>query len=272
LRTTINKTETMAYNLSVDYKEEEIELARLAKAMGHPARIAILNYLASLDSCCFGGINKELPIAKATVSQHLTELKDAGLIDGTIVPPKVNYCINKKNWERANQLFSAFFVQNNDASFTYTSCCSKEAFNVKQAGNDDLMALNQLLKDNALPEVSSIRSTDIYYVALNYKFEIVAAIGLEEYEAYGLLRSMVVHDAFRNRGLAGMLVEKIEKIANEQKRKAIYLLTTTADKYFLQKKYAVVSRNDVPLAIQRSSEFSDICPVSAIIMNKTFNS
>ena len=99
----------MAYTLSIDYKEDEIALARIAKAMGHPARIAILKYLSSLDTCCFGDINKELPIAKATVSQHLSELKDAGLITGTIEPPKVNYCIDKKNWEKAKKLYNSFF-------------------------------------------------------------------------------------------------------------------------------------------------------------------
>ncbi len=99
----------MAYTLSNDYKEEEINLARFAKAMGHPARIAILKYLTSLDTCCFGDINKELPIAKATVSQHLAELKDAGLIRGTIEPPKVNYCIDKENLEKAKKLFGWFF-------------------------------------------------------------------------------------------------------------------------------------------------------------------
>jgi len=99
----------MAYTLSNDYKEDEIALARIAKAMGHPARIAILKYLETLDTCCFGDINKELPIAKATVSQHLSELKDAGLITGTIEPPKVNYCIDKENWEKAKKLFNTFF-------------------------------------------------------------------------------------------------------------------------------------------------------------------
>jgi len=99
----------MAYTLSADYKKDEVILARFAKAMGHPARIAILKYLSSLDTCCFGDINKELPIAKATVSQHLSELKDAGLIRGTIEPPRVNYCIDKRNWEKAKKLFDGFF-------------------------------------------------------------------------------------------------------------------------------------------------------------------
>ncbi|MDP4205241.1 MAG: winged helix-turn-helix domain-containing protein [Bacteroidota bacterium] len=99
----------MAYTLSNNYEEEELVLSRFAKAMGHPARIAILKYLASLDACCFGDIHKELPIAKATVSQHLAELKDAGLIQGTIDPPKVNYCIDKENWAKAKVLFGALF-------------------------------------------------------------------------------------------------------------------------------------------------------------------
>lgn len=95
----------MAYSLSEDYKSDEIVLARFAKAMGHPARIVILKYLSSLDTCYFGDINKELPIAKATVSQHLAELKDAGLIQGSIDPPRVNYCIDKKNMKKALELF-----------------------------------------------------------------------------------------------------------------------------------------------------------------------
>jgi ArsR family transcriptional regulator, arsenate/arsenite/antimonite-responsive transcriptional repressor len=111
----------MAYTLSVDYKEDEISLARFAKAMGHPARIAILKYLSSLDTCCFGDINKELPIAKATVSQHLAELKDAGLITGTIKPPKVNYCIDKENWGKAKKYFNEFFGdKTKESDFT---CC-----------------------------------------------------------------------------------------------------------------------------------------------------
>lgn len=84
-------------------------LARFAKAMGHPTRIEILRYLASLNSCYFGDIHNELPIAKATVSQHLKELKEAGLIQGEIETPKVKYCINTENWEKASRLFGLFF-------------------------------------------------------------------------------------------------------------------------------------------------------------------
>lgn len=86
------------------YSPKEEQLARFAKALGHPARIAILRFLASQDSCFFGDIHEVLPIAKATVSQHLNELKDAGLIQGEIMPPKVKYCINVENWLLAKSL------------------------------------------------------------------------------------------------------------------------------------------------------------------------
>jgi ArsR family transcriptional regulator len=101
----------MAHPKSTDYKEEEIALARFAKALGHPARIAIMNHLASLSGCCFTDILNELPIAQSTVSQHLKELKDSGLIQGTIDPPKVKYCVDKEKWEKAKSLFEDLFNQ-----------------------------------------------------------------------------------------------------------------------------------------------------------------
>lgn len=96
---------------------EQERLARFAKAMGHPTRIAILHFLVQRSECFFGDIHEVLPIAKATVSQHLSELKDAGLIQGAIEPPKVKYCINKENWKIASQLFSRMF---------YDCCSSKK--------------------------------------------------------------------------------------------------------------------------------------------------
>jgi len=111
----------MAYTISSDYKVDEIQLARFAKAMGHPARIVILKYLSSINACYFSDINNELPIAKATVSQHLAELKQAGLIRGSIEPPKVNYCIDKVNWEKAKIIFNSLF--NNSKVNTEVKCC-----------------------------------------------------------------------------------------------------------------------------------------------------
>ena len=93
--------------MKTKYTEQEKQLARFAKAMGHPARIAILKFLASRNECFFGDIHEVLPIAKSTVSQHLSQLKDAGLIQGEIFPPKVKYCINPKNWKIAKTMFNA---------------------------------------------------------------------------------------------------------------------------------------------------------------------
>ena len=94
-----------------DYTDEQERIARYAKAMGHPARMAILQFLAGRETCFFGDIHEELPIAKATVSHHLKEIKEAGLIQGEIEAPKVKYCINRENWKIASMLFSKFFGQ-----------------------------------------------------------------------------------------------------------------------------------------------------------------
>lgn len=102
------------------YTTEQEQIARFAKAMGHPARVAILQFLAKQESCFFGDIHEELPIAKATVSQHLKELKEAGLIQGEIETPKVRYCVNRKNWELARRMFASFL---DDCPCTNTSCC-----------------------------------------------------------------------------------------------------------------------------------------------------
>ena len=91
-----------------NYSIEDVKIARFAKALGHPARIAILRQLTSLETCCFNEISKELPLADSTVSQHLTELKKAGLIQGSIEPPRVQYCINYENWKIARKYFKDF--------------------------------------------------------------------------------------------------------------------------------------------------------------------
>lgn len=102
------------------YTEKEELTARFAKALGHPARIAILKFLIEQDSCFFGDIHEVLPIAKATVSQHLSELKESGLIQGEIMPPKVRYCINHENWKLAQMLLNDLFAGYNP---TTKKCC-----------------------------------------------------------------------------------------------------------------------------------------------------
>jgi DNA-binding transcriptional ArsR family regulator len=85
--------------------QKQERIARYSKAMGHPVRVYVLDLL-SKQACCYSGdLSDELPIAKSTLSQHLKELKDAGLIQGEIEAPKIKYCINKENWSEAQFLF-----------------------------------------------------------------------------------------------------------------------------------------------------------------------
>jgi DNA-binding transcriptional ArsR family regulator len=89
-------------------------IAKYAKALSHPARIAILDVLLNKQTCVCGDIVEELPIAQSTVSQHLKELKEAGLIKGDIDGASVCYCIDQEEWNKANyilkQLFDSYIV------------------------------------------------------------------------------------------------------------------------------------------------------------------
>ncbi len=92
-----------------NYTENQIKLARYAKALSHPVRIQLMEIL-SKQACCYSGdIANDLPIARSTLSQHLNELKDAGLIQGEFNPPKIKYCIKRDAWDEAKQLMKEFF-------------------------------------------------------------------------------------------------------------------------------------------------------------------
>jgi DNA-binding transcriptional ArsR family regulator len=87
-----------------------LEIAKIAKALSHPVRVHIVKKLSSLDACCYSGdLVEELPVGRSTLSQHLKELKYAGLIQGEINPPYIKYCINREKWEEAKTLMSDFF-------------------------------------------------------------------------------------------------------------------------------------------------------------------
>jgi len=100
------------------YTERQEQIAAFANALGHPVRVAILELLSSQSCCYHGDLSEELPIANSTLSQHLKVLKDAGLIQGEINPPKTKYCINKQNYALASELFSSFFAPNVDTVFS----------------------------------------------------------------------------------------------------------------------------------------------------------
>ena len=111
----------MAIKKTAEFSDEEQLLAAFAKALAHPARIAIMKILASQNECVCGKIVEVMPLAQSTVSQHLKELKNAGLVDGTIDGPKSCYCINWKAFEKFssdfNLLFSTLKTENKKA------CC-----------------------------------------------------------------------------------------------------------------------------------------------------
>jgi ArsR family transcriptional regulator len=97
-----------------EFTSDILQLARVAKALSHPVRIYILQKLSKMNSCCYSGnLVEELPVGRSTLSQHLKELKYAGLIQGEINPPYIKYCINRENWERAKKLLDEFLNDNN---------------------------------------------------------------------------------------------------------------------------------------------------------------
>jgi DNA-binding transcriptional ArsR family regulator len=100
------------------FSQTQNELATLTKALGHPARIAILQFLAQRKACVCGDIVDELPLSQSTVSQHLKELKNAGLVKGDIDGPSVCYCIDEKAWAKGQQILQQLF-----ASYQSPTCC-----------------------------------------------------------------------------------------------------------------------------------------------------
>ena len=99
----------MAVSKKNEFTQEDIWLADVAKALSHPARIRILKILNDMSSCMVGNIVEQLPLAQATVSQHLKELKRVGLIDGEIDGPRICYCVNNKNLLKAKTALHKMF-------------------------------------------------------------------------------------------------------------------------------------------------------------------
>lgn len=101
------------------FTEQQNRLAFLLKAVAHPARVAILQHLLKAEACICGDLVEELGLAQATISQHLKELKSAGLIKGTIEGTSVCYCIDAKAWRRAKRALDALFIDFSDKN----QCC-----------------------------------------------------------------------------------------------------------------------------------------------------
>jgi len=103
----------------LEFTREVQQIARISKALSHPVRVYILQKLSKMDSCCYSGdLVEELPVGRSTLSQHLKELKYAGLIQGEINPPFIKYCINRENWEKAKKLLDDFLHENQPATIS----------------------------------------------------------------------------------------------------------------------------------------------------------
>ncbi|APZ44872.1 transcriptional regulator [Polaribacter reichenbachii] len=108
----------MGLTKSEIFTDEQNEIAAIAKVLGHPARIAILDYIIKLKSCVCGDLVKEIGLAQPTISQHLKELKKVGILKGTIEGTSVCYCIDDENWKEINNKLSKFLSKN-----PTESCC-----------------------------------------------------------------------------------------------------------------------------------------------------
>lgn len=111
----------MAYSKKQEFSKDEIKTSEIAKALSHPARVAILKFLSEQKSCICNDIVEQLPLSQSTVSQHLKELKNAHLIQGEIDGPRVCYCIDKENWKLAKEIFTELFKLNFESM--KNKCC-----------------------------------------------------------------------------------------------------------------------------------------------------
>jgi len=108
----------MGLTKTTGFSKTEIETSELAKALAHPARIAIIKHLVASKSCMCGDIVNELPLSQSTVSQHLKELKEVGIIKGNISGTSVCYCIDEKVWNKAKKIMNDLFQ-----SYKGQDCC-----------------------------------------------------------------------------------------------------------------------------------------------------
>ncbi len=94
------------------FEKDVMEMAAFAKALSHPARVYILKRLSGMHSCCYSGdLVEEIPIGRSSLSQHLKELKHAGLIQGEIEAPYIKYCLNQANWLKLKEAFGVFLFE-----------------------------------------------------------------------------------------------------------------------------------------------------------------
>ena len=139
---------------------------------------------------------------------------------------------------------------------------------LKVANNSYRADIISLLQSEKLPVSDLPAELDDFLIAVDNDL-VIGAVGLERYESCGLLRSLVVNSSYRNQNIADELINRLESNSIAAGIDCIYLLTETAPNYFERKGYSIITRADVPDVLLRSSEFSHVCPTSAIVMKKS---
>lgn len=133
---------------------------------------------------------------------------------------------------------------------------------------EDLEQIVFLLKENDLPVDDIHSNSSIQFVVAKFDDFIIGSVALERFNSIGLLRSLCVKEEFRKDGVGLSLINRVFDFARNEKLSEIYLLTTSADKYFAKFGFNEFNRKNAPIQIQETSQFRDLCPASAILMNK----
>lgn len=143
-----------------------------------------------------------------------------------------------------------------------------EPITIHTAGSNERDIVIVLLRSAKLPADDLPQELNNFLVARDDE-KIVGTIGLEIYEKNGLLRSLMVEPAYRNKKVGAALIDRLELLGRKSGLYNIYLLTETAEKYFSGKGYTRIERAQAPSSLQKSSEFSHVCPASAVLMIKS---
>ena len=142
--------------------------------------------------------------------------------------------------------------------------------NIVPAADANGQAIKALLQAEKLPVDDLPTAMDNFFIAVDGGI-IIGTAGLELYGQFGLLRSLVVSPAYRTKNIAAKLIEAVEHKAKVLQLESVYLLTETAKNYFEKKGYVTAPRAEMPEAVKQSSEFSHVCPVSAVVMKKSIS-
>lgn len=142
------------------------------------------------------------------------------------------------------------------------------AVTLQPVDTDHLAYVERLLTRNSLPTDDVNANADCFFIAVQ-NGERVGIAGLESYPPDGLLRSVVVEESHRGRGLGGELCDRVEARASAQGVETLYLLTTTAADFFLARGYERVDRTDAPAAIRKTQQFASLCPSTATCLRKS---